>query len=72
MNLTNEQNKVLILTMELDLKAKEYKMLCDKFDDIKTNGNVTDDALLNLKEQFLKNQEEIKEINEKLKKLKSE
>ena len=70
MKLTNEQNEVLILTAELDLKAKEYKMLCDRFEDVKNNGNLDKKELLNLKNQFFKNQEEIKEINEKLKNLK--
>ena len=72
MKLTKKQNEVLILTMELDLKAKEYKMLCDKFEDIKKNGAANLKVLEDLKSEFLKNQNEIKAINEKLKILKSE
>ena len=72
MKLTKKQNEVIILTTELDLKAKEYKMLCDKFEDIKKNGAANLKVLEDLKSEFLKNQNEIKAINEKLKKLKSE
>ena len=50
MNLTNEQNKVLLLTMELDLKANEYKDLCNQFEKIKTKlGSSNLEKLTNLK-----------------------
>lgn len=68
MDLTKEQEEILILTMELDLKAKEYKMLCDEFEKFKNEReNLNLEILLNLKDKFLQNQKEIREINEKLK-----
>ena len=69
MNLS--QTKLVGLTMELDLKAREYKILCDKLDNIKDNIiNPNDDSLLEIKELFEKNHEEIININEKIRELK--
>lgn len=72
MNLNINQTKLVGLTMELDLKTREYKMLCEKFDKLKENGNGKDTEKLNtIKKEFLQNQEEIIEINKQIKELKS-
>jgi hypothetical protein len=69
MNLT--QTKLVGLTMELDLKTREYKKLCDKLEKLK-QGNIkpNDEKLLELKQLFQKNHEEIVEINRQIKELK--
>lgn len=57
--------------MELELKAKEYKMLCKQLEKIKNkNINPNDENLLVVKEMFQKNYEEVVEINRKIKELK--
>lgn len=38
MNLSLNQTKLVGLTMQLDLKAKEYKNLCEKLDIIKADS----------------------------------
>ena len=54
MNLS--QTKLVGLTMELDLKTREYKILCDKLDELKEKRIATDDErLLVVKELFKKN-----------------
>ena len=69
MNLS--QTKLVGLTMELDLKAREYKKLCDKLEQLKqTNINHNDEKLLELKQLFQKNYDEIVEINRQIKELK--
>ncbi len=68
--LTLKQTKLLGLTLELDLKANEYKNLCKEFDELKSkNLDPNADEYVILRDKFLKNQESIKSINEKLKKL---
>lgn len=70
MKLTVKQSEVIILTMELDLKAQEYKMLCDELEKLqnkKTESNANE--LVKLKQKFLQNQNDIKNINQKLKDL---
>lgn len=69
MNLS--QTKLVGLAMELDLKTREYKKLCDKLEKLKRdNINPNDEKLLELKELFQKNHDEIVEINRKIKELK--
>ena len=69
--MNENQEKIVGLTMELDLRAREYKMLCDKLDKLKEeNIDPNDERLIALKEMFITNSEEIKEINDKLRKLK--
>lgn len=69
MNLS--QTKLVGLTMELDLKAREYKQLCDKLEKLKEmNINSNDKKLLELKELFQKNHDEIVEINKQISELK--
>lgn len=69
MNLS--QTKLVGLTMELDLKTREYKKLCDKLEKLK-QGNIipNDEKLLELKQLFQKNHDEIVEINRQIKRLK--
>lgn len=69
MNLS--QTKLAGLTMELDLKTREYKKLCDKLEQLKQSDiNPNDEKLLELKELFQKNYVEIVEINRQIKELK--
>lgn len=69
MNLS--QTKLVGLTMELDLKTREYKKLCNKLQQLKqSNINSNDEKLLDLKQLFQKNHDEIVEINRQIKKLK--
>ena len=67
MKMTLEQTKLVGLTMELDLKAREYKKLCQELDDLKTqNIDPNAEILVTLREKFIKNQQEIKNINKQL------
>ena len=55
MKMTLEQTKLVGLTMELDLKAREYKMLCEEFERVKQSGiDPNDESLLPLLEKFKK------------------
>ena len=66
MNLT--QTKIVGLTMELDLKTREYQMLCNAFKSLKdTNIDENDKKFYNLRKAFLQNNYEITEINRQLK-----
>ena len=68
--MTLEQTKLVGLTMQLELKTKEYHMLCDEFEIIKKQiTDPNDERLIPLRDRFLKNQQEIIEIKEQLKKL---
>ena len=69
MNLS--QTKLVGLTMELDLKTREYKKLCDKLDKLKENKiDPNDERLLAIKELFQKNHDDIVKINKQIKELK--
>lgn len=69
MNLS--QTKLVGLTMELDLKTREYKKLCDKLDKLKENKiDPNDERLLVVKELFQKNHDDIVKINTQMKELK--
>ena len=69
MNLS--QTKLVGLTMELDLKTREYKKLCDKLEQLKqSNINPNDEKLLELRELFQKNHDDIVEINRQIKEIK--
>lgn len=66
----SEKIELIKLTMELDLKAKEYKKLCDKLDELKKNNvNSNDLNLLKIKQLFEKNYNEIEKINDRIKQL---
>ena len=70
MNLNMNQSKLVELTMELDLKAREYKILCEKLDKLKKNNvNEDDEKLSYLREEFIENYKEIVEINKQIKEL---
>ena len=65
------QTKLVGLTMQLELKAREYNELCNELEQLKkSNINPNDVRLLKLEELFQQNQAEIVRINEKLKELK--
>ena len=70
MKMTLDQTKLVGLTMQLDLKTREYKKLCEKLEALKQD-NIDPNAkeLLLLREEFLKNKNEIMEINAQLKTL---
>ena len=71
MKMTLEQTKLVGLTMELDLKTREYKSLCDKLEEYKSkNIDPNDEKYAILAQDFLKNQKEIKNIMTELRKLK--
>jgi len=71
MILNEEQAKLIGLTMRLELKTKEYHKLCDEFEIMKKQIiDPNDERLIPLRDKFLKNQHEIVEIVEELKKLK--
>lgn len=65
------QTKLVGLTMELDLKAREYKKLCAKLEELEQrNINPNDEKLLELKQLFQKNHDEIAQINKQIKEIK--
>ena len=67
MKMTLEQKKLVRLTMELDLKAREYKALCKILEDFKaTNIDSNSNELELLLKQFEKNQKEIIKIQKEL------
>ena len=69
MNLS--QTKLVGLTMELDLKTREYKKLCDKLDELKEKRiDPNDERRLVVKELFQKNHDDIVEINRQIKEVK--
>ena len=69
MNLS--QTKLVGLTMELDLKTRKYKKLCDKLEQLKHSDiSPNDEKMLELKQLFQKNYDEIAEINKQIKELK--
>ena len=68
--MTQTQNKIVLLTMKLDLKAREYKELCKELEEVKKKEQVTNEELLELKDKFQINHDEIVEINKELKELK--
>ncbi len=71
MRINLNQTKLIGLTMELDLKAREYKKLCKKLEKLKEN-NIDDNSseLLELKNLFQTNHDEIVELKKQLKNLK--
>ena len=66
------ETKLLGLTMELDLKIRDYKILCDKLEELKMqkldpNAKEYQDLYVAL----LKNKKEIEDINKSIKELKN-
>ena len=71
--MTLTQTKLVGLTMRLNLKAKEFNILCDKLEEIKAKGiDQNDKRLLEIKKMFEQNHNEIVEINQQIRKLKEE
>ena len=71
--MTLSQTKLAGLTMELDLKVREYNMLCENLEMLKAKKmDPNDTKLLPLKEKFEKNYHEIVEINKQIRELKDE
>ena len=55
MKMTLEQTKLVGLTMELELKTREYKMLCDELETLKKqNLDQNDEKYAVLKQKFEK------------------
>lgn len=64
------QTKTVGLTMKLNLKAKEFNILCNKLDELKQkNIDPNNERLLEIKELFVKNNEDISDIVNQLKEL---
>ena len=71
MMMTLSQTKLVGLTMKLDLKVRDYHMLCEKLEELKASHiDPNDTKLLPLKEKFEKNYHEIVDINRQIRELK--
>lgn len=69
MNLS--QTKLVGLTMELDLKTREYKNLCNKLNKLKEKQiDPNDERLFDVKELFQKNHDDIVKINRQINEIK--
>lgn len=69
--MTLSQTKLVGLTMELDLKVREYNMLCKDLEIVKMKKiDPNDVTLLPLKDKFQKNHDEIVDINRQISELK--
>ena len=65
------QTKLVGLTMELDFKAREYKKICDELDRLKQKKiDPNDERLLEVKELFQQNHDDIVKINAQIKEIK--
>lgn len=70
MKMTLKQTELVGLTMQLELKTKEYKILCDKLEQFKEQGiDPNSEELIVLRQDFIKNNKEITEIKNRLKRL---
>ena len=70
MILNENQIKIIELTMELDLKTREYKMLCNEFENLKQSGKDPNaKEFCELQAKFEENFNEISEITKQLKEL---
>lgn len=68
--MTLKQTELVGLTMQLELKTKEYKILCDKLEQFKEQGiDPNSKELIVLRQDFIKNNKEITEIKNRLKRL---
>lgn len=67
MKLDLAQTKLVGLTMKLDLKAREYRILCNKLEEYKkAQIDENDEKLYQLLGRFQKNNDEIVEIKRQL------
>ena len=72
MTLNLAQTKFVGLTMKLELKAREYKKLCNTLDKYKKEGiKDNTEELQELLDKFRKNNDEIVQIKKELKKIES-
>ena len=72
MTLNLAQTKFVGLTMKLELKAREYKKLCNALDKYKKEGiKDNTEELQELLDKFRKNNDEIVQIKKELKKIES-
>ena len=70
MKFTLKQTKIIGLTMELEIKVREYKLLCKELDDFENMGIDPNDSKLEiLRSKFIKNQEDIVRIKKQLREL---
>ena len=70
MKMNLKQTKLVGLTMELELKTRDYKMLCEKLEQLKKdNIDANDSRLVTLRDEFFKNHNEIVEINRQIKEI---
>lgn len=68
MILNSKQSKLIELTMKLNLEAKKYKKICEKFEELKKKKE-SEKELLCLRELLKENQNRIVEINKQIKKM---
>lgn len=67
MNMNIDQTRLAILTMELEVKVKEYKKLCSILDEMKKeNISPNDGKLITLRNLFENNYNDIAEINKEI------
>ncbi len=72
MKLNLAQTKLVGLTMKLDLKTREYQMLCEELDKYKKeNIDENDERLYEMLGKFQVNHDEIVEIKKQLKEIES-
>ena len=70
MRMNLKQTKLIGLTMELELKTRDYKMLCEKLEKLKKdNIDANDPKLLSIRDEFIKNYNEIVEIDRQIKEI---
>lgn len=67
---TLDQKLFMVLSIKLQEKTKEYKKLCDEFEELKKqNLDPNSKVFETLKDKFLKNQNDILKIKKQLEKL---
>lgn len=67
MDMSSSQAKFIELTMKLDLKAREYKKINEKFEQCKSSDeNDNEEKLYNLLEEFKANNKEVITIRNEL------
>ena len=68
--MNENQSKLVYLTAKLDLKTKEYDLLCKKMGQLQNaNENQNSEKYKELENKFIKNYEQLKEIKLEIEKL---
>jgi len=68
--MTEKQKEILALTMQLELKTKEFKILNKKFENLLAkNTNTNSSEYLELRKEYAQNYLDIKQINKRLNEL---